>query len=50
MWNMKKGQNELLCIADTDSQTLKNLQFPKETAWGGSDSVQWEGMSKAEIG
>ena len=30
----KKGQNELLCRTDTDSQTLKNLWFPKETVWG----------------
>ena len=31
MWNLKKGHNELLCRTDTDSQTLKNLGFPKET-------------------
>ena len=24
-WNLRKGQNERLCITDTDSQTLKNL-------------------------
>ena len=36
MWNLKKkGHNELLCRTDTDSQTLKNLWFPKETGWGG---------------
>ena len=35
MWNLKKGQNELLCRTDTDSQTLKNLQLPKETVQGG---------------
>ena len=35
MWNLKKGHNELLCITDTDSQTLKNLQFPNETGWRG---------------
>ena len=34
MWNLKKGQNELFCRTDTDSQTLKNLWFPKETGWG----------------
>ena len=34
MWNLKKGHNELLCRADTDSQTLKNLWFPNETGWG----------------
>ena len=33
-WNLKKGHNELLCRTDTDSQTLKNLWFPKETVWG----------------
>ena len=33
-WNLKKGQTELLCRTDTDSQTLKNLWFPKETVWG----------------
>ena len=26
----KKGQNELLCKTDTDSQTLKKLSFPKK--------------------
>uniref|UniRef100_A0A8D0S2V8 DUF1725 domain-containing protein n=1 Tax=Sus scrofa TaxID=9823 RepID=A0A8D0S2V8_PIG len=30
---LKKGQTELLCRTDTDSQTLKNLWFPKETGW-----------------
>ena len=34
MWNLKKGQTELLCRTDTNSNTLKNLQFPKETGWG----------------
>ena len=31
MWNLKKGQTELLCRTDTDSQTLKNLLFPKKS-------------------
>ena len=31
MWNLKKGQNELLCTTSTASQTLKNLWFPQET-------------------
>ena len=35
VWNLKKGYNELLNRTDTDSQTLKNLRFPKETGWGG---------------
>ena len=34
MWMIKKGHNEILCITDIDSQTLKNLWFPKETVWG----------------
>ena len=25
MWNLKKGQTELLCRTDADSQTLKNM-------------------------
>ena len=33
----KKGHNELLFRTDTDSQTLKNLQFLKETGWGWGD-------------
>ena len=32
-WNLKKGQPELLCRTDADSQTLKNLWPPKETVW-----------------
>jgi len=35
MWNLKKGQIELLCRIDSDSQTLKNLWSPEETVWGG---------------
>ena len=35
MWNLKKGHGELLCRADTDSQTLKNLWLPKETGCEG---------------
>ena len=35
IWNLKKWRNELLGRIDTaDSQTLKNLWFPKETGWG----------------
>ena len=34
MCNLKKGHNELLCRTDTNSQTLKNLGFPKERGWG----------------
>ena len=34
MWNLIKGQTELLCRTDADSQTLKNLWSPEETVWG----------------
>ena len=40
MWSLKKGHNELLCRTDTDSQTLKNLRFPKETGWG-VGGIRW---------
>ena len=45
MWNLKKGYNELF-KTDTDSKTLENLWFPKETVcrgemgwgiWDGND-------------
>ena len=35
MWNLKKGQTELLCRTDTDLQTLKNFWSPKERVWRG---------------
>ena len=35
MWNLKKGQNELLFRTDTDSQTFKNLWFPRRQVGGG---------------
>ena len=44
MWNLKKGYNELLCKTDTDSQTLQNLWFLSETAWGmggGTEGLGW---------
>ena len=34
MCNLKKGQTELLCRTDADSETLKNLWSPEETVWG----------------
>ena len=44
MWNLKKGQTELLCRTGTDSQTLKNLWFPKETHWGWENGLSiWHG-------
>ena len=46
MWNLKKGQNELLCRPDTDSQTLKNLWFLNETIWGLGDVLRvWVGSA-----
>ena len=40
----EKGRNELLCRTDTDSQTLKNLWFPKERGWGGQGMLGiWDG-------
>ena len=46
MWNLKKEQNELLCRTDTDSQTLKNVWFPKETVCGvGGCAELWDGNS-----
>ena len=39
MWNLKKGYNELLCSTGTDTQTLKNLRFPKETGWGWGEAL-----------
>ena len=45
MWNLKKGQTELSCRTDADSQTLKNLWSPEETVWRGWGDVlgQWDG-------
>ena len=34
MESEKKGQNELLCRTDADSQKLKNLWSLEETVWG----------------
>ena len=45
MWNLKKGQTELLCRTDADSQTLKNLWSPEETVWRvwGDELGVWDG-------
>ena len=45
MWNLRKGQTELLCRIDADSQTLKNLRSPEETVWevGGDVLELWDG-------
>ena len=43
MWNLKEGHSELLCRADTDSQTLKNgFQMRKVGGWGDALRV-WNG-------
>ena len=42
MWNLKKGYNDLLCRTDTDSQTLKNLWFSKETSGGMGWGLEWK--------
>jgi len=39
MWNLKKGQNELLCRTDTDSQTEK-LMVSKGDGSGGGE-IRW---------
>ena len=44
MWNLKKGQTELLCRTDADSQTLKNLWSLDETVWEVGDVLGlWDG-------
>jgi len=44
MWNLKKGQTELLCRTDADSQTLKNFWSPEETVWRVGDVLGlWDG-------
>ena len=43
MWTLKRGQTELLCRTDADSQTLKNLWPPEETVWGWGDILKlWD--------
>ena len=44
MWNLKKGETELLCRTDTDSQTLKNLWSPRRQFGGWGDVLGlWDG-------
>ena len=44
MWNLKKGQTELLCRTDADLQRLKNLWSPEEIVWGVGDVPGlWDG-------
>ena len=49
MWNLKKGQTELLCGTDADSQTLKNLWSPEETVWGVGGCAWAVGWKSCEI-
>ena len=49
MWNLKKGQTELLCRTDADSQTLKNLRSPEETVWGVRGCAWVMGWKSCEI-
>jgi len=48
MWNLKKGETELLCRTDADSQTLKNLE--KETVWGVGGCAWVVGWKSCETG
>ena len=44
MWNLKKGQNELLCRTDTDSQTLKTYGLQRRQFGGWRDTLGlWDG-------
>jgi len=49
MWNLKKGQTELLCRTDADSQTLKNLWSPEETVWGVGGCAWTVGWKSCEV-
>ena len=50
MWNHKKGQTELFCKTDADSQTLKNLWSLEETVLGGGECAWVVGWKSCEIG
>ena len=49
-WNLKKGQTELLCRTDADSQTLKNLWSLEETVWEVGGCAWAVGWKSCEIG
>ena len=49
MWNLKKGQTDLLCRTDAASQTLKNLWSPEETVWGVGGCAWAVGWKSCEI-
>jgi len=50
MWNLKKGETELLCRTDVDPQTLKNLWSLEETVLGVWGSAWVVGWKSCEIG
>ena len=44
MWNLKKGQTDLRCRADTDSQTEKLMVSKGDSLGGGGDALGlWDG-------
>ena len=44
MWNLKKGQTELLCRTYADSQTLKNYGLRRRQFWRWVDVLGlWDG-------
>ena len=46
MWNLKKKDtSERHCRTETDSQTLKNLGFPKGTGVGGEGGTGGVGLA-----
>ena len=49
MWNLKKGNSEIICKTETYSQTLKNLCLPKETGWVGEGWTGGLGWKSSKI-
>ena len=51
MWNLKKKDTiELICRAETDSQTLKKLELPKGTSGGSRDELgDWDWHMHTEV-
>jgi len=49
MWNLEKGQIELLRRTDADSQTLKNLWSLEEIVWGVGGCAWVVGWKSCEI-
>ena len=47
---ISKKDKQLLCRADADSQTLKNLWAPEETVWGVGECAWVMGWKSCEIG